>query len=246
LGTYWQTQKAAGKNKLKEEWIVVDLGAVESVSRVVLEWGNNYATDYSIRVSLDQSQWVTVSATSAGDGGMDEVTFSAASARYIMMNSTSWSSGTWRNALQEFEVYSGSGGTSTPTPTPTPTSTPAPTPTPSPTDAIHIGDLNAFSSAGSRNRWDAVITVLVHDSNEMPVEGVLVNYSWTDGVSGNGTCTTNAEGSCTIQKNNLKANVGSVSLTVVDLEHPNYLYESTMNHNANGDPISSDITVLKP
>ena len=91
-----------------------------------------------------------------------------------------------------------------------------------------------------------MITVLVHDSNELPVEGVSVNYSWTDGVSGNGTCTTNAEGSCTIQKNNLKANVGSVSLTVVDLVHPNYLYESIMNHNANGESIEPFVTILQP
>ncbi|MEJ2512868.1 MAG: S8 family serine peptidase, partial [Anaerolineales bacterium] len=208
LGTYWQSKQVKGRRGPSSEWITVDLGSTASINQVVLEWDANYATSYTIQVSDDATAWSTVFSTASENGGNDTVILSVASARYVRMESTVWNDAKLRNWLREFEVIGISNGS-------TPTSTPEPTPTQSPTGTIHIGDLSGFSSTGSRNRWDAVIIVLVHDSIELPVEGVSVNYSWTNGVSGNGTCTTNAEGSCTIQKNNLKANVSSVSLTVL-------------------------------
>jgi hypothetical protein len=44
LSTQWQTEKAKGKNRLSSEWIEVDLGSVQDVSQVILEWDAYFAT----------------------------------------------------------------------------------------------------------------------------------------------------------------------------------------------------------
>jgi hypothetical protein len=55
-------------------------------------------------VSNDNSSWTTVFATSAGDGGTDNVTFPAVTARYVrMMGVTRGTS--YGYSLWEFEVF---------------------------------------------------------------------------------------------------------------------------------------------
>jgi len=250
--TSWQTQKSSGKNKLPAEWIVVDLGTEQTVGRVTLQWGSNFAIEYSILISNDQTNWTSVFQTSAGDGGLDEVTFGPTSARYIQMSSTAWSNGTWRISLEEFDVYAGGTNDPTPaptsTPTPSPTATPIPTPTqtPEPSGSIHLGDLSAISFQGNRNRWNAVVTILMHDSIEQPVEGVTINYSWIEGISEGGTCVTDADGICTIEQANIKANIGSVSLLVINLTHPQYDYQSTLDHSADGNGAQNPLRIASP
>jgi len=142
--TDWQTQKASGKSKLPEEWITIDLGTEKSINRINLLWGTYFAVAYSIQGSNDQNIWDTIYQTNAGDGAVDEIIFSTAAASYIRMNSTAWSNGTWRNKLQEFQIFSGIVPSPTPTMTPTPTSTP----TPGPTGGIHIGGSDLISEFG--------------------------------------------------------------------------------------------------
>jgi hypothetical protein len=114
--TYWRT---AFKSSLSEEWIEVDLGGVFSIDQVVLNWNSYYAISYTVQVSEDDSNWATVYSTTAGDGGVDTIDFSPASARYVMLHSTAWSQKFNHCWLNEFEVY-GAGGEPTPTHTPEP------------------------------------------------------------------------------------------------------------------------------
>ncbi|MGE5528005.1 MAG: family 20 glycosylhydrolase [Patescibacteria group bacterium] len=101
-GTWWRSLK---KSTLPAEWIVVDLGASQTIDTVVLKWGNCYARTYQIQVSPDNNVWTTVYSTTTGDGATDEISFTAVSARYVRMYSTAWSNNTERCYLQEFEIY---------------------------------------------------------------------------------------------------------------------------------------------
>lgn len=139
--TYWQVNKATGNNNLTDEFAIVDLRSVTSIGGVVLQWADFHATGYTIAISTDEIGWTQVFGTTAGDGGQDIIEFTPVSGRYVRMNSTDWSSASWRAFLSEFEIY-GAGGppptptptaTSTNTPTPTATNTPGPTPTPTST-----------------------------------------------------------------------------------------------------------------
>jgi len=253
-GTQWQTEKVKGKNKLNSEWIEVDLGGIRDVSQVILNWDGYFATSYSIDVSNDQSAWITVFGSFNGDGGLDTITFNTVQARFVRMTSTAWNSTSYRIWLNEFEVYA---AVTTPNPSPTPTSTdtvptatplptvtPTPTPTPGTSISIHVGDLDDVSNSNG-SRWDAVVTILVHDAAETPLQGVTVNGSWSNGTSGGGSCITSSDGTCTITRSNLKNNVSSVTFSITDLSF-GLPYQAGANHDPDGDSDGTTIVIVKP
>lgn len=85
------------------QWISVDLGAVNTINRVVLKWETAYGKSYQIQVSNDGIFWNTISSTTTGDGGTDDIALSG-SGRYVRVYATE--RGTqWGYSLYEFEVY---------------------------------------------------------------------------------------------------------------------------------------------
>jgi hypothetical protein len=103
------------------QWIYVDLGSAQTVAKVILNWEVAYGKSYQIQLSNDAVNWSTVYATTSGDGGSDEITFNAATARFVRMNGSARGTG-YGYSLWEFEVYGP--GSVTPTPTPVPTNGP--------------------------------------------------------------------------------------------------------------------------
>jgi len=86
------------------QWISVDLGATHSVSRVKLNWEAAYGKGYRIQTSTDGSAWTDAYTTTTGDGGTDDVSFTARDARYVRMNGQT--RGTpYGFSLWEFAVY---------------------------------------------------------------------------------------------------------------------------------------------
>jgi protocatechuate 3,4-dioxygenase beta subunit len=136
--------------------------------------------------------------------------------------------------------------TNTPTPTATPTNTPTPTATPQPGVTIHVGDLDGSSADAPRGRWEATVTITIHDSNEGALSGALVEGSWSGGASGGGSCTTNASGQCSVVKGNLKANVPSVTFSVSNVTSGVGAYVAGDNHDPDGDSDGTAIIVSKP
>jgi hypothetical protein len=133
-----------------------------------------------------------------------------------------------------------------PTSTPAPTVTPGPTATPGSSVVMHVGDLDASATTGSRNRWDVDITITVHDANDNPVANATVNGSWSDGANGSDSCVTNGAGQCTVSKNNLKSNVSSVTFTVTSVTAAGNTYNASANHDPDGDSNGSVIIVIQP
>jgi acyl-homoserine lactone acylase PvdQ len=86
------------------QWIRVDLGSAQTVSRVILHWESAYARGYRIEVSNNGSQWTSVFATSAGNGGTDNVSFAPVSARYVRMYGVSRAT-SYGFSLYEFDIY---------------------------------------------------------------------------------------------------------------------------------------------
>ena len=109
---------------------------------------------------------------------------------------------------------------------------------------MHVGDLDGSSVAAPRNRWDASVTVTVHDINEAPVSGVTVTGAWS--VGGESSCTTNASGQCSLAKNNIKGNITSTTLTVSSLTLAGNTYNAGANHDPDGDSNGTAITVPAP
>ncbi|MFW2490246.1 glycosyl hydrolase [Clostridium chromiireducens] len=86
------------------QWIYVDLGSVQSVSKVILKWESAYAKQYQIQVSTDGNSWTTVYTNSANTGGDNTITFNSVNARYVKMYGYERAT-TYGYSLYEFEVY---------------------------------------------------------------------------------------------------------------------------------------------
>ena len=145
------------------------------------------------------------------------------------------------------------GPTNTPGPTPTPTNTPEPTATQEPTptatpgssNTMHVGDLDGSGVSNGRT-WTAEVTVLIVDSNGNPVSNALVRGGWANGANGNGSCSTNSSGLCSISRNGIRENISSVSFTVSNVTHDTLSYDAGANTDPDGDSNGTTITVSAP
>ncbi|WP_328764785.1 family 20 glycosylhydrolase [Streptomyces sp. NBC_00272] len=86
------------------QWLRVDLGSGQAVSRVVLRWEAAYGKAFQIQLSDDAATWRTVYSTTTGTGGVQELTGLSGSGRYIRVYGTGRGTG-YGYSLYEFEVY---------------------------------------------------------------------------------------------------------------------------------------------
>ncbi|WP_328619203.1 family 20 glycosylhydrolase [Streptomyces sp. NBC_00354] len=88
------------------QWLQVDLGSSQAVSRVVLRWEAAYGKAFQIQLSDDATTWRTVHSTTTGAGGVQELTGLSGSGRYIRVYGTRRGTA-YGYSLYEFEVYGG-------------------------------------------------------------------------------------------------------------------------------------------
>jgi beta-galactosidase len=85
-------------------WLEVDLGAPTIINKVVLYWENAYGKVYQIQVSNDEQTWITVYTQTAGQGGVETLTFPTVIDRYIRFFGTTRAT-QYGYSLFEFQVY---------------------------------------------------------------------------------------------------------------------------------------------
>ncbi|GLW06468.1 glycosyl hydrolase [Microtetraspora sp. NBRC 13810] len=86
------------------QWISVDLGASRSISRVRLSWEAAYGRAYQIQTSPNGTTWTTIHTTTAGDGGVDDLTVTG-NGRYVRVYGTQRSLPAYGYSLWELDVY---------------------------------------------------------------------------------------------------------------------------------------------
>ncbi|WGL18438.1 glycosyl hydrolase [Microbulbifer bruguierae] len=96
-GTRWSSDFS------DDQWLQVDLGAVYSLSQVVLSWEGAYGKAYKIQVSQDGSNWTAAATIQDGDGGLDQISVNA-SGRYVRLQGVERGTG-YGYSLWRFEVY---------------------------------------------------------------------------------------------------------------------------------------------
>jgi beta-glucosidase len=85
------------------QWIQVDLGSVQNIARVWLNWENAYARSYSIQLSTNGSSWTTVYSTTNGPGSINDLAVLGAG-RYVRMYGTQRAT-SYGYSLWEFQVF---------------------------------------------------------------------------------------------------------------------------------------------
>ncbi|MFF0345216.1 PQQ-dependent sugar dehydrogenase [Kribbella sp. NPDC004875] len=104
MSTAWSSARS------DPQWIRIDLGSVQVVNRVLLNWlSTAYAKSYQVQVSGSGRTWKTVASTVSGDGGTDDVRFTPNYARFVRINATKRAVAGSYYSLWEFGVYQDSG-----------------------------------------------------------------------------------------------------------------------------------------
>ena len=165
------------------QWIYVDLGANYTVNRVKLTWQNSCAKAFKIQASNDTVTWVDIYSTATGSGGIQDLTVTSTTARYIRMYGTVRKT-VYGYSLFEMEVY----GTAT-GPAPTLSSitvTPA-----NPT--IQVGATQQFTATGiySDGTTQNLTSQVTWASTSPAVATIIANSGLATGV-GVGTSTISA------------------------------------------------------
>jgi hypothetical protein len=94
------------------QWLQVDLGSPQAISRVELNWETAAAKAFQIQVSNDAAAWTSVYSTTTSTGGNQSLTVTG-TGRYVRMYGTQRTTG-YGYSLWEFKVFGGS--TTTPIP----------------------------------------------------------------------------------------------------------------------------------
>ncbi|MEC3997746.1 discoidin domain-containing protein [Actinacidiphila sp. DG2A-62] len=95
------------------EWLQVDLGAIGSVTGIVLNWESAYGKGYRIEVSDNGTAWTQLYSTTDGKGGVEQLPVTG-KGRYVRLTGTARATG-YGYSLWEFQVY-GTVDSSTSTP----------------------------------------------------------------------------------------------------------------------------------
>lgn len=99
LTTRWATQEGSDN-----EWISLDLGVSSTITEIVLNWEDAYASQYKIELSQDGESWSEAYVNSDGKGGVETVSLDGQSARYLKLTGIKRAT-PWGYSLWEIEVY---------------------------------------------------------------------------------------------------------------------------------------------
>jgi VCBS repeat-containing protein len=115
---------------------------------------------------------------------------------------------------------------------------------PNPTRS-HVGDLDRQASTQGGS-WKATVTITVHDSNHNLAPNATLIGNWSGGFSGTGSCTTAGNGKCTVTSGSIAKKKSSVTFTAGSVTHATLTYQSSSNHDPDGDSNGTLITINKP
>lgn len=97
-GTRWESKQGSDN-----EWITVDLGMNYLIRGAVLNWETAAASDYTLQISSDNSNWKTAYSEIGGSGGIEKISFSPVYGRYVKMAGTKRTT-PYGYSLYEFSV----------------------------------------------------------------------------------------------------------------------------------------------
>jgi subtilisin len=110
---------------------------------------------------------------------------------------------------------------------------------------MHVEDLDGTAGEkGKSGKWEAFVTVTVHDDAEQPVSGATVSAIWGDATSGSISGTTDAAGQVTFATGNMDTG-SSVTFTVTNVAHSSLTYDASSNDDPDGDSDGTAITVTR-
>ena len=102
---------------------------------------------------------------------------------------------------------------------------------------MHVGVLSGTTVLARAGKWNATVTVTIHDASHGGLSGAEVSLMWSDGLTA--ICTTGSTGTCTVTRNNIGSAVPSLILEVTNVTLSGTEYDPTLNE-------MTSFTVNKP
>jgi hypothetical protein len=96
--TYWSSAFA------DPAWLAVDLGAVQKISRIRIQWETAFSKAFIVQVSADGQAWTDVYQTADGKGGVTEIKVAPTEARHVRISCTKRAT-QWGHAIRELQVF---------------------------------------------------------------------------------------------------------------------------------------------
>ena len=110
---------------------------------------------------------------------------------------------------------------------------------------MHVGDMDG-AALNNGSSWTAQVTIRVHDGSHGAVAGASVSGSWSNGVTGTGSCTTDSSGACIVSRSGILKRTSGVVFSVTGVGHASLTYAAASNHDPDGDGNGTSIAVSKP
>ncbi|MFI5930913.1 discoidin domain-containing protein [Actinoplanes sp. NPDC051494] len=101
-GTRWSSAFSAAP-----QWLQVDLGSPQAITRVALNWEGAYATAFTVQLSTNGSTFTDATGTLRGNAGAQNIPVTG-TARYVRLNLTERALPAYGYSLWEFQVYANS------------------------------------------------------------------------------------------------------------------------------------------
>ncbi|WP_058303011.1 discoidin domain-containing protein [Gorillibacterium timonense] len=86
------------------QWLQIDLGSSKTVGRTILRWEAAYGKTYQIQLSTDGTTWTNAYSTVSATGGVENITFTPTTARYVRLSCTQRGT-TYAYSLYDLELY---------------------------------------------------------------------------------------------------------------------------------------------
>jgi hypothetical protein len=108
---------------------------------------------------------------------------------------------------------------------------------------VHVGDLDGNAGVASATWWRPGVRIIVHGPTHAPVPGAVVTGTWSTPDSPTVSCTTRADGGCTVVARRLPLDLPNVTFNVTGVTQPGASYDSDSNHDPDADS-TGDFIVL--
>ncbi|WP_321166316.1 discoidin domain-containing protein [Janthinobacterium sp. Ant5-2-1] len=99
-GTRW------GSAFSDNEYLTLDFGSTQTITRVHIAWENAHASAYLLQVSDDNTHWTTVQRVDDSHGGIEDITGLTAQGRYLRMQGVK-RAGQYGYSIFEIQAFSG-------------------------------------------------------------------------------------------------------------------------------------------
>ena len=100
-----------------DQWLVIDYGSTQTITRVRIDWENAHATQYELQVSDDNTNWTTLKAVDNSQGGTEDLTGLSGQGRYLRMKGIKRST-PYGYSIFEIQAFTGTPASTTPPPPP--------------------------------------------------------------------------------------------------------------------------------